>query len=100
MKRVSLLLLFGAGWLSGCAARWDPAKAAAVADRDIKARKIQFCYVGGRVPRAPGLPDVDISRYPKIAVGPQGCVQNATYEMREEYARRYNERMWQHFFPH
>jgi hypothetical protein len=37
-----------------------------------------------------------IRRYPHLPVGPQGCDQDNSFDIRAEYARRYNVRMWQH----
>src|SRR6266704_4342624 len=76
---------------------WNPATARSDAERDFAADKVRFCYVGGFVPSAPGLPEdanTAISRYPSIAVGPQGCVQSGDVKGRTEYASRYNAQMW------
>lgn len=79
---------------------WNPATAVADADRDIALHKIRFCYVGGIVSHAPGLPPKGYAvaaDYPQIAVGPQSCIQHhRQFETNTEYASRYNARMW-HF---
>jgi hypothetical protein len=90
--------------LSGCAyagalQSWSPSRAESDAERDIAARNVRFAYVGGRAPHAPGLPEGASSvtqRYPRLAVGPQGCIQDHGSDVRWEYARRYNRRMWRH----
>ena len=85
----------------GCATtgRWNPASAVADAERDIASSQLRFAYVGGFVPFAPGLPLTDatykaLNRYGRLAVGPQGCVQDERYDERREYASHYNLRMW------
>jgi hypothetical protein len=79
---------------------WDPDTATADAERDIAQHKVRFCYIGGRAPQPPGLPRTreaweTISRYPRIAVGPQGCIMNEHSDADGKYAVRYNQRMWQ-----
>lgn len=77
---------------------WNPATAVADADRDVVRNKVRFCFVGGIVSHAPGLPPKGYAvagDYPKIAVGPQGCTQREEdYKINIEYATRYNARMW------
>ena len=99
-KRLALIAICGLS-LADCARRWNPSKAVADADRDIAAHRISFCLIGGFVPTVPGVPEGDaafriVSSSRQIPVGPQGCKQDDTIESRYEYARRYNERMWQH----
>jgi hypothetical protein len=74
----------------------NSSRARADAEHDIATNHIRFAYVGGRAPHAPGLPEGASSvagNYPRIAVGPQGCVQDAGAQVRWEYVRQYNERM-------
>jgi hypothetical protein len=102
--RVSLVAVLAAICFSGCAVfqnahEWNPLAAKAAAERDIASGNIRFCFVGGRAPIAPGIPDgayALVARYPRIAVGDQGCIQDQGSDIRWEYARRYNVRMWQH----
>jgi len=78
---------------------WVPAVAVTDAERDIAAGRIRFCYIGGYVSHAPGLPEKGYAvakDYPRIAVGPQGCTRDEHYETDAEYSTRYNKRMW-HF---
>jgi hypothetical protein len=78
---------------------WNPLTATAAAERDIASGNIRFCFVGGRAPIAPGIPDGAypvVAHYARIAVGDQGCIQDQGSDIRWEYARRYNVQMWQH----
>ncbi len=103
MKTHALMgILFGC-FLYGCATRPNPDTAVTDAERDIAAGKIGFCYVGGFAPFAPGVPEGEdafgiLSRYERIAIGPQGCVQDEYFPILAAYARRYNERMWRYVY--
>ena len=107
ISRVRWFLPFVLCWC-GCAyvgalQTWNPARADHNAERDIAAHNIRFAYVGGRAPRAPGLPEgsyATLSRYPRLEVGPQGCDQDAGCDVRDDYARRYNARMWRYVSAH
>jgi hypothetical protein len=98
------LPLFAVGLLCSCAyvgalQTWSPSRAASDAERDILANNIRFAYIGGRASHAPGLPDSAsgvVRHYAHLPVGPQGCDQDSSFDIRAEYARRYNVRMWQH----
>ena len=95
---VVVLLLSGCAY-GGALQSWSPSRAESDAERDIAATNIRFAYIGGRAPHAPGLPDGAFSvtrRYPRLPVGPQGCIQDQGFDVRSEYARRYNRRMWRH----
>ena len=89
---------------AGASQTWNPERAVGDAERDIAAGKIQFAYIGGRASYPPGLPDgvsfAAVRRYPRLAVGPQGCDQDNTFDTRKEYARRYNARMWAYVSSH
>ncbi len=79
--------------------RWDPKTAVADARRDIAANRIRFAYVGGFAPHAPGLPPAARARiggYPRLKVGPQGCIQDDDFELRDGYAAQYNAAMWEY----
>ena len=93
--------------LAGCATsgRWNPSSAVADAERDIASSKLRFAYVGGFVPHTPGLPLAEathevLGKYGRLAVGPQGCIQDEHADQRAEYARRYNLRMWSYVAEH
>ena len=78
---------------------WNPGRATRDAKRDIAGGNIRFAYIGGIASYAPGLPKGSyhlVSRYPRLAVGPQGCFQDDGFDIRADYARRYNARMWAH----
>ena len=100
-KRTLFVVLVIALCLSGRATlegrhTWDPAVAVTDAERDIAAGRIRFCYIGGYASHAPGLPEGAfrrIGRFPRVAIGPQGCIQDEHSPARAEYARRYNVRM-------
>ena len=104
IARLSVLVAAVAVGLSSCAyvgalQSWSPSRAEDDAERDIAAKNIRFAYVGGRAPHAPGLPDGAfrvIHRYPRLPVGDQGCVQDQGADVRWEYARRYNIRIWRY----
>ncbi|MGH7981604.1 MAG: hypothetical protein ACREFF_00495 [Candidatus Udaeobacter sp.] len=88
----------------GCASigalqTWNPGRAVSDAERDIAAGNIRFAYIGGRASYPPNLPDGSAKiarRYPRLEVGDQGCVQDSGFDVRKEYASRYNKRMWQY----
>src|SRR5438128_4135418 len=89
------LVCFAGDASAGALQRWNPSRAASAAEHDIAAGKIRFAYIGGRVSHAPGLPwdSYDtVVRYPRLAVGPQGCIQDDGYDVRAEYACKYNVR--------
>jgi hypothetical protein len=104
IPRVPLLLALGLFCFSGCASfaalqQWSPSRASSDAEHDIAASNFRFAYVGGRASHAPGLPEDAfqvIRRYPRLPIGPQGCDQDNSFDIRAEYARRYNVRMWHH----
>jgi hypothetical protein len=82
---------------------WNPAQARGDAERDIAAGRIRFAYIGGRASYPPGLPSGSgdiVRQYPRLAVGPQGCEQDSGFDIRAEYARRYNARMWTYVSSH
>src|SRR3954463_3126526 len=84
---------------SASARTWDPRTAVADAERDIASGKVRFCYIGGYVTHAPGVPETgreNVSRYPHLAVGPQGCRLDQHAAVSAEYAIQYNGRMWEH----
>ena len=79
---------------------WNPDRARSDAERDIAAGRIRFAYVGGRAAYPPGnLPEHSgkvVRRYPILEVGDLGCEQDEGFDIREKYAARYNETMWQY----
>ena len=100
---VPLLLCFCGCTFVGALQEWNPTRAASDADRDTAANNIRFAYIGGYASHAPGLPEGSYriaSRYPRLEVGPQGCIQDNGSDVRAEYARRYNARMWAYVSSH
>jgi hypothetical protein len=93
------LLIFGGCAYVDALQTWNPGRGAGDAERDIAEGNIRFAYIGGRALYAPGLPEGSnriARRYPRLAVGPQGCIQDNGFDIRADYARRYNARMWAH----
>ena len=74
---------------------WDPAEAAKDAERDIKAKNIQFYWSGSIAVMPVGVPIDFAKQYPQANAG-VGCTVSdiAFREKQEKYARAYNERMY------
>src|SRR5438876_9061510 len=76
---------------------WNPADAVKEAEQDIRAGNIKFYWAGSIASRPVGVPFELAKNYPKANAG-VGCVINdiPLRERQEEYARRYNEKMFAH----
>lgn len=88
---------------AGAVQTWNPARADSDAERDIATGNIRFAYIGGIASYAPGLPERSyevVRRYPHLEIGPQGCMQDDSFDVRAAYARRYNARIWKHVSAH
>jgi len=74
---------------------WNPADAAKEAEQDIRSGHIKFYWAGSVGSRPVGVPFEVAKNYPKANAG-IGCVTNdiPLRERQEEYARRYNEKMF------
>ncbi|HEY4758210.1 MAG TPA: hypothetical protein VIH43_06605 [Chthoniobacterales bacterium] len=74
---------------------WNPADAVKEAEQDIRAGNIKFYWAGSIASRPVGVPFEVAKNYPKANAG-VGCVSNDIpfRERQEEYARRYNEKMF------
>ena len=74
---------------------WNPADAAKEADQDIRTGHIKFYWAGSIGVRPVGVPFEVAKKYPRADAG-VGCVTNdiPLRERQEEYARRYNEKMF------
>jgi hypothetical protein len=74
---------------------WNPADAAKEAEHDIRAGNIKFYWAGSIASRPVGVPFEVAKNYPKANAG-IGCVTNdiPLRERQEEYARRYNEKIY------
>ena len=74
---------------------WNPADAAKEAEQDIRSGHIKFYWAGSVGVRPVGVPCEVAKKYPRVDAG-VGCVTNdiPLRERQEEYARRYNEKMF------
>ena len=74
---------------------WNPADAVKEAEQDIRAGHIKFYWAGSIGSRPVGVPIEVAKNYPKANAG-IGCVTNdiPLRERQEEYARRYNEKIY------
>ena len=74
---------------------WDPADAVKEAEQDIRSGHIKFYWAGSIASRPIGVPFDVAKNYPKTNAG-IGCVTNdiPLRERQEEYAQRYNEKIY------
>jgi len=74
---------------------WNPADAVKEAEQDIRTGHIKFYWAGSIDSRPVGVPFEVAKNYPKANAG-IGCVTNdiPLRERQEEYARRYNEKIY------
>jgi hypothetical protein len=74
---------------------WNPADAVKEAEQNIRAGHIKFYWAGSIASRPVGVPFEVAKKYPKANAG-IGCVTNdiPLRERQEEYARRYNEKIY------
>jgi len=74
---------------------WNPTDAVKEAEQDIRSGQIKFYWAGSIASRPVGVPIEVAKRYPQANAG-IGCVTNdiPLRERQEEYARRYNEKMF------
>ena len=79
----------------GAEPTWNPADAVKEAEQDIRSGHIKFYWAGSIASRPVGVPFEVAKNYPKADAG-NGCVTNdmPLRERQEEYARRYNEKMF------
>jgi hypothetical protein len=75
--------------------RWNPADAVKEAEQDIRSGHIKFYWAGSIASTPVGVPIEVAKNYPKANAG-IGCVTNdiPLPERQEEYARRYNEKIY------
>ena len=98
MKWFSVVgLVISAGLCIAANPTWNPADAAKDAEQDIRSGHIKFYWAGSIASRPVGVPIEVAKKYPKANAG-IGCVTNDVplRERQEEYARRYNEKMFAH----
>jgi len=74
---------------------WNPADAVKEAEQDIRSGHIKFYWAGSVASFPVGVPFDVAKNYPKANAG-IGCVTNdiPLRERQQEYARRYNEKMF------
>ena len=74
---------------------WNPADAVKEAEQDIRSGHIKFYWAGSIASRPVGVPFEVAKNYPKANAG-IGCVTNdiPLRERQEEYARRYNAKIY------
>ena len=74
---------------------WNPADAVKEAEQDIRSGHIKFYWAGSIASRPVGVLIEVAKNYPKANAG-IGCVTNDVplRERQEEYARRYNEKIY------
>jgi hypothetical protein len=74
---------------------WNPDNAVKEADRDIRTGHIKFYWSGSIASFPVGVPFEVAKKYPKADAG-NGCVTSdiPLRERQQEYARRYNEKMF------
>jgi hypothetical protein len=96
MKIICILIL---ALLAACCVAaeptWNPADAVKEAEQDIRAGHLKFYWAGSIASRPIGVPIEVAKNYPKANAG-IGCVTNdiPLRERQEEYARRYNEKIY------
>jgi len=96
MKILRILgLAVAAGLCIAADPTWNPADAAKEAEQDIRSGHIKFYWAGSVGVRPVGVPFEVAKKYPKADAG-VGCVTNdiPLRERQEEYARRYNEKIY------
>jgi hypothetical protein len=96
MKILSILALaLAAGFCSAADPNWNPDNAVKEAEQDIRSGHIKFYWAGSIASRPVGVPIEVAKTYPKASAG-IGCVTNdiPLRERQEEYARRYNEKIY------
>src|SRR5215467_5717032 len=86
---------FVAGLYIAADPSWNPADAAKEAEQDIRSGHIKFYWSGSIASMPVGVPIELAKKYPKADAG-NGCVTNdiPLRERQEEYARRYNEKIY------
>ena len=96
MKILGILALaVAAGLCIAADPTWNPADAAKEAEQDIRSGHIKFYWAGSIASMPVGVPIELAKKYPQANAG-IGCVTNdiPLRERQEEYARRYNEKIY------
>jgi hypothetical protein len=91
----SLVLALVTGYCVAAEPTWNPADAVKEAEQDIRTGHIKFYWSGSIGVRPVGVPFEVAKKYPRADAG-VGCVTNdiPLRERQEEYARRYNEKIF------
>ena len=90
-----LVLALAAGCCIAAERTWNPADAVKEAEQDIRTGHIKFYWSGSIASMPVGVPFEVAKKYPQANAG-IGCVTNdiPLRKRQEEYARRYNEKMF------
>jgi len=90
-----LALAFVASICVGADPTWNPDNAVKEAEQDIRSGRIKFYWSCSIASFPVGVPFDVAKKYPKADAG-NGCVTNdiPLRERQQEYARRYNEKMF------
>jgi hypothetical protein len=91
----TVVFLVAAGLCLAADPTWNPADAVKEAEQDIRSGHIKFYWSGSIASFPPGVPLDVAKKYPKADAG-IGCVTNdiPLRERQQEYALRYNEKMF------
>ena len=90
-----VVLAFVAGNCIAAEPTWNQADAVKEAEQDIRTGHIKFYWAGSIASRPVGVPIEVAKKYPQANAG-IGCLTNdiPLRERQEEYARRYNKKMF------
>ena len=93
LRFLAVVLLAGC-WIAADPS-WNPADAVKEAEQDIRSGHIKFYWAGSIASFPVGVPFEVAKKYPKADAG-NGCVTNdiPLRQRQQEYARRYNEKMF------
>ena len=91
----SIVLVLVSGYCIAADPTWNPADAVKKAEQDIRSGNIKFYWSGSVASFPVGVPFDVAKKYPKADAG-NGCVTNdiPLRERQQEYARRYNEKIY------
>ena len=98
-RQVKLFYILALAFVADCCIAadptWNPDNAVKEAEQDIRSGHIKFYWAGSIAVRPVGVPFEVAKKYPQANAG-IGCVTNdiPLRERQEEYAPRYNEKMF------
>lgn len=96
MKRLyTLIFVLLTGFCVAAGSTWNPVDAVKEAEQDIRSGHIKFYWAGSVGVGPVGVPMELAKKYPRADAG-VGCVTNdiPLRERQEEYARRYNAKIY------